>query len=153
MRSHSINSLHIKAIKTQVCSWAPAHFCFCEEEVGCDVCLCGCDLCALEELDFFVVCPVFAEWWVPLEVLAELVLSCVGSDVLATSRDRLLLVADAPWRRRLALRLEVGSATCKRRPASTLMPAAPSLFQRRNWERETPKRSATDTSVSPRRVV
>src|SRR6266567_3355645 len=47
---------------------------------------------------------------------------------------------------------EEGSATCNRRPGSTLMPAG-ILFQRRSWSRDTPNRSAMETSVSPRRVV
>ena len=118
--------------------------------MGCEECLCDCELCAPEEVDFFV----FDECVAPLEVLAELVLSWDGSDVLAISRERVPLAVDEPWRRRFAPRLEAeGSATCKRRPASTLTPVALSLFQRRSWERETPKRSATETSVSPRRVV
>ena len=44
-----------------------------------------------------------------------------------------------------------GSATCSRRPGSTLMPAM--LFQRRSSFSETPKRSAIFTSVSPLRAV
>ena len=50
------------------------------------------------------------------------------------------------------LRAGTGSATCKRRPGSTRTPEG-MPFQRRNWLRETPKRSAMVTRVSPRRTV
>ena len=45
-----------------------------------------------------------------------------------------------------------GSATCRRRPGATRIPEG-MLFQRRNWLRETPKRSAMVTRVSPRRTM
>jgi hypothetical protein len=50
------------------------------------------------------------------------------------------------------VRTGAGSATRRRRPASTRVPEG-MLFQRRSWLKETPKRSAMVTRVSPRRTV
>ena len=74
--------------------------------------------------------------------------AAVDEFVLAVVEDAAEVLRRCPLD---AVRNTTGSATRRRRPGSTLMPVT--LFQRRNWLRETPKRSAMVTSVSPLRTV
>ena len=60
--------------------------------------------------------------------------------------------ADVLRRCPLGVLTGAGSATWSRRPGTTRMPEG-IAFQRRNWLKETPKRSAIVTSVSPRRTM
>jgi hypothetical protein len=100
---------------------------------------------------FDVVADFAAGFEADLRALLVLVLgafAAVDEFVLAPVEDAAEVLRRCPLD---AVRNTTGSATRRRRPGSTLMPVT--LFQRRNWLRETPKRSAMVTSVSPLRTV
>jgi hypothetical protein len=108
-------------------------FYFCEEDFG-------------FVSDFAGLLFAVEECAVPLPALADLAGAVVCDLAPTEEADELL------WRRPLEVCCTMtGSATCSRLPGSTLMPDI--LFQRRNWLRETPNRSAMVTSVSPLRAV
>ena len=107
--------------------------------------------------DFFFVVEVVLFFVVPAELFEEedfvrFDVEGAGAFLLAVlleAEDFVRLVLEE---REVEVRCTTGSATLRRRPVSTRMPEE-MLFQRRNCARETPKRSAMVTRVSPRRTV